>query len=145
MKLFFTGLAFLVTTSVFACPNFTGEYVNQEFGTYYSIAQDSCDSIQYVYDEGVVDTPVDGKEYQVDQYDIVVTEGEVLATVSIFEMNEFKGNKLITKARSETVYKNGDKDIDSGWSEMFLNKENDLVTVSHSKNGTEKIIEKRVR
>lgn len=132
-------------SSAFACPDFSGEFVSEEFGTYYSISQDACDVIHYHYDEGVVDRPLDGKEYLVNQYDIVVKEGEVLATVKIYEGVEFKGNKLITKARSETIYTRGDVDRDEGVSESYLNKTNDLVTVSRGKDGKQTTVDKRVK
>lgn len=130
--------------SVFACPNFSGEYFNEEFGTYYSIAQDGCETISYIFDEGVVDSSVDGKEYLVNEYDIVVEEGQVLAHVSIFESNSWNGEKLITKQRSETTYASGDVDHDSGSSETYLNEDTDLVTVTHGADGSETIIDKRV-
>jgi hypothetical protein len=138
------GLSF-ISLSVFACPNFSGEYVNEEFGTYYSIAQDGCDTISYIYDEGTVDSPIDGKEYLINEYDIVVEEGKVLAHVAIYESDSWKDSKLITKQRSETTYTSGGVDKDSGWSESFLDKDTNLVSISHGANGVEKTIDKRVK
>jgi hypothetical protein len=143
-KIFFTVVS-LLSFSSFACPNFQGEYVNEEFGTYYSIEQDACEVIHYIYDEGVVDAPVDGKEYLVNQYDVVVEEGKVLATVKIFSSNEFKKNKLIIKERSETTYTSGGVDRDAAWAEKFLNTANDLVTIKHSGNYSEINVDKRVK
>lgn len=145
MKAIVTIGAFLFSLQAFACPNFSGEYFNEAFGTYYSIEQNGCEVISYVYDEGIVDSFIDGKEYLVNEYDIVVEEGKVLAHVAIYESNEWKKDKLLTKQRSETTYTSGGVDHDSGWSESYLNKATDLVTVSHGANGTVKIIEKRVK
>lgn len=145
MKTIVTIGAFLFSLQVFACPNFSGEYFNEEFGIYYSIEQNGCEIISYVYDEGIVEKPIDGKEYLFTEYDIVVEEGKVLAHVAIYESNEWKNDKLLTKQRSETTYTSGGVDHDSGWSESYLNKATDLVTVSHGVNGTEKNIDKRVK
>lgn len=135
----------LTCTKLFACPDFTGEYVSEEFGTYYSISQDSCDVLHYHYDEGVIDRPLDGKEYLVNQYDIVVEVGKVLATVKIFSTNQIKGEKLITTDRSETVYTSGGSDKEIVNTQTYINKNNDLVSVSKSSLGTSsKIIDKRV-
>jgi len=135
----------LFSFASFACTNFSGEFVNEEFGTYYSIAQDGCETISYIYDEGTVDTSIDGKEYLMNEYDIVVEEGKVLAHVAIYESNSWKGEKLLTKQRSETTYASGEVDRDSGWSESFLDKNSDLIVISHGANGTEKTIDKRVK
>lgn len=143
-KLFFT-IAFILSTGAFACPNLSGEYFNEEFGTYYSIQQDSCDLVQYVYDEGMVDAPVDGVEYIDNDYDIVVEEGKVLANVKIFSSRVFKGDRLITNARSLTTYSSGENEEEKGWSEKYLDKKSNLVTIEHSKFGTQKIIERRVK
>lgn len=143
-KLLFT-IAVLFSSGSFACPNLSGEFFNEEFGTYYSIQQESCDLIQYVYDEGIVDAPVDGIEYIDNEYDIVVEEGKVLANVQIFSSRKFKGNKLITNERSLTTYTSGGTEEDKGWSEKYLDKNNDLVTIDHSSYGTHKTIEKRVK
>ena len=143
-KLLFT-IAVLFSSGSFSCPNLSGEFFNEEFGTYYSIQQESCDLIQYVYDEGIVDAPVDGIEYIDNEYDIVVEEGKVLANVQIFSSRIFKGNKLITNERSLTTYTSGGTEEDKGWSEKYLDKKNNLVTIEHSKFGTQKIIERRVK
>ena len=145
MKIVFGLVLGMFCFSLYACPNFSGEFVNTEFGTYYSIEQDGCELIHYIYDEGVVDRPLDGKEYLVTQYDIVVKEGEVLATVKIFESNIFKGQKLITNARSETIYTRGDIDRDAGHSETYLNKQNDLVKTSFGKDGKQVLVDRRVK
>jgi hypothetical protein len=140
------GFIFAVTcASTIACPDLSGEFVNEEFGTYYSISQNSCDLIQYHFDEGTVDAPLDGKEYLINDYDIVVEEGKVLAHVSVYSSHEFKGNKLLTKERSETTYTSGGVDHDAAWSEGYLNKATDLVTVSHSSQGIAKNVDKRVK
>jgi hypothetical protein len=140
------AIAFMsIGFSAYACPNFSGEYVNDEFGTYYSISQSGCENIQFIYDEGTVDNSIDGKEYLVNQYDVVVEEGKVLATVKIYSSYEWKNDRLINKQRSETTYANGDVDRDSGWSESYLNKQNDLVTVSHGKDGKETNVDHRVK
>lgn len=143
-KVLFVSL-FLISNITWACPNLSGEFFNEEFGTYYSIQQESCDLIQYVYDEGIVDAPVDGIEYIDNEYDIVVEEGKVLANVQIFSSRKFKGNKLITNERSLTTYTSGGTEEDKGWSEKYLDKNNDLVTIDHSSYGTHKTIEKRVK
>lgn len=135
----------LFSFATMACPNFSGEFVNEEFGTYYSVAQDGCETISYVYDEGTVNRAIDGKESLINEYDVVVEEGKVLAHVAIYESNEWRKDKLITKQRSETTYTSGGVDRDSGWSESFLNKNSDLVTISHGIKGTEKNIDKRVK
>ncbi len=145
MKKFLFLSFILISSTAFACLNLTGEYFNEEFGTYYSIQQDSCELVQYIYDEGVVDAPVDGVEYTDNDYDIVVEEGKVLANVKIFSSRVFKGDKLITKARSLTTYASGETEEDKGWSEKYLDKKNNLVTLDHSKFGTQKTIEKRVK
>ncbi len=145
MKIFFALGVLLLSANALACTNFSGEFVNEEFGTYYSIAQDGCESISYIYDEGTVDTSIDGKEYLMNEYDIVVEEGKVLAHVAIYESNSWKGEKLLTKQRSETTYADGSVDRDSGWSESYLDKNSDLVVVSQGDNGTEKTIDKRVK
>lgn len=145
MKNFLFLSFILISSTAFACPNLTGEYFNDEFGTYYSIQQDSCELVQYIYDEGVVDAPVDGVEYIDNDYDIVVEEGKVLANVKIFSSRVFKGDKLITNARSLTTYASGETEEDKGWSEKYLDKKNNLVTIEHSKFGTQKIIERRVK
>jgi hypothetical protein len=145
MKLLFALGLSIISATALACPNFSGEYVSEEFGTYYSITQDSCETIHYIYDEGIVDRALDAKEYMVTTYDVVVEEGVVLATVKIYESNEIQGEKLITKQRSETIYtKTGEVDHDSGWSEAFLNKKSDLVTVSHGAHGSGRTIDHRV-
>lgn len=144
MKKFFLVLS-LMASSAYACPNFSGEYVSEEFGTYYAITQNSCDEIFYHYDEGDVERPLDGKEYLVNQYDIVVEEGKVLATVKIFESNKMTDKKLITTARSETLYASGDIDRDEGSSYSYLDKNANLVTVSKSNNGKQTTIDRRVK
>lgn len=144
-KIFLILVLGIISSASFACPNLSGEYFNEEFGTYYSIQQDSCDLVQYVYDEGVVDAPVDGVEYIDNDYDIIVEEGKILANVKIFSSRVFKGDKLITNERSLTTYSNGDTEEEKGFSEKFLDKNNNLVTIEHSKNGKHKIIEKRVK
>jgi len=145
MKTIVTIGAFLFSLQALACPNLSGEYFNEDFGTYYSIEQNGCETISYLYDEGIVEKPIDGKEYLFSEYDIIVEEGKVLAHVAIFESNEWKKAKLLTKQRSETTYTSGGVDRDSGWSESYLNKATDLVTLSHGANGTVKTIEKRVK
>lgn len=145
MKTTFMFLFFILSASAFGCADLSGEYVNEEFGTYYSIAQDGCDSITYIHDEGALTSAVDGNEYLVNEYDIVVEEGKVLAHVSIFESHKWKDKKLITNQRSETQYADGEIESDSGWSETYLNKDSDLVVIYHGRNGSQKVIDKRVK
>jgi hypothetical protein len=144
MKLFF--FLCLFTSPVFACPNFTGEYVNEHFGTYYSIAQNDCNSINYIFDEGAVSFPIDGKEYITSDYDVVVEEGKVLAHVTTFAKKMFKSNSLLTLERSVTSYtSDGRQEEESVREDAYLNKSGDLVKVSRGKNGKETSIDKRVK
>jgi hypothetical protein len=88
---------------------------------------------------------VDSVDITCNDYDIVVEEGKVLANVKIFSSRVFKGDKLITNARSLTTYASGEIEEEKGWSEKYLDKKNNLVTLDHSKFGTQKTIEKRVK
>jgi hypothetical protein len=137
----------IFTTVSFACTDFTGEYYDEEDGTYFSLTQNGCESIQYNYDEGPVLRMIDGKDYLVNQYDIVVEEGKVLANVKIFSSNKFKNDKLITDARSEVTYSSsGELEIEKAWAETFLNKQTDMISISHGKDGSkETTINKRVK
>ncbi len=145
MKILFAALLISTSFNVFACPNFTGEFVSAEFGTYYSISQEGCEVIQFHYDEGIVDAPLDGKEYLINDYDIVVEEGKVLAHVKVFSTHSLQKNKLITKERSETTYTSGGIDTDQGWSESNLDKKNNLVIIVHGSSGKETHIDLRVK
>jgi hypothetical protein len=143
MKLFF--IFSLFTTSAFACPNFSGEYFNEQFGTYYSISQDDCSVVNYIYDEGTISFPIDGSEYITSDYDIVVEEGKVLAHVTTFAKKQFKAKSLITFERSVTKFtRDGQEEVETAREEAYLNKATDLVKVSHSKSGKEISIDKRV-
>lgn len=139
------SLAFFTSVS-FACADFSGEYYEEQDGTYLSLTQNGCESIQYNYEEGPVLRTIDGKEYLVDQYDIVIEEGKVLANVKIFSSNNFKGDKLITTDRSEVTYASGEIEIEKIWAETFLNKQTDMVSISHGEDGSkETTINKRVK
>lgn len=143
MKLFFFFCLF--TSSAFACPNFSGEYFNEQFGTYYSISQEDCSIVNYIYDEGTISFPIDGKEYITSDYDVVVEEGKVLAHITTLAKKQFKGKFLVTSERSITKYSSdGREEEESAIEEAYLNRVNDLVKVSHGKNGKEISIDKRV-
>lgn len=136
----------LFSIASFACTDFSGEYYQEEDGTYLSLSQNGCESITYNYEEGPILRVLDGKDYLVNQYDIVVEEGKVLASVKIFSSNKFKGEKLITDDRSEVTYTSGGVDIEKVQTETFLNKQMDMVSISHGKDGkSEKVINKRVK
>ena len=144
MKFFFVVCLF--TSPVFACPNFSGEYVNEQFGTYYSISQNDCKTIDYIYDEGTIRFPIDGNEYITSDYDVVVEEGKVLAHITTFAKKIFKSNSLLSFERSLTSYtSDGRQEEERSWEEAYLNKAGDLVKVSHGKSGKEKSIDKRVK
>jgi hypothetical protein len=135
-----------MSASAFACTNFSGEYYDEMDGTYFSMTQDSCNSITYQYEEGPVMRPTDSKDYLVNDYDIVVEEGKVLAHVKIFSSNEFKDEKLVSHDRSEITYTSGGVEIEKVWSETSLDKNNDMVIISHAEDGTkEKTVNKRVK
>jgi hypothetical protein len=134
------------TQASFACADFSGEYYEEQDGTYLSLTQNGCESIQYNYEEGPVVRMIDGKDYLVNQYDIVVEEGKVLANVKIFSSNSFKGDKLISNDRSEVTYANGEIEIEKVWAETFLNMQTDMISISHGKDGSkETTINKRVK
>ena len=143
-KLFLVSIV-LFASSLWACPNFSGEYFNENFGTYYSINQSDCETIDFQYDEGILRAPIDDQEYLVTEYDIVLEEGKIFAHVEIFSRWTFQAQKLVTKERSVVTDSRGKKEEETAWSEMFLNKQNDLVTVTHTAQGTSRIVEKRVR
>lgn len=146
MKIFIVVLSLCFSAASFACADFSGEYYDEEDGTYFSMTQSECESIQYNFEEGPVVRLIDGLDYLVNQYDIVVEEGKVLATVKIYSSNIFKGNKLITNDRSEVTYASGEVEIEKVWNETFLNKQTDMVVVSHGSDGAKQTtINKRVR
>ncbi len=146
MKFLIASAALIFSVTTFACTDFSGEYFDEMDGTYFSMAQDGCTSITYQYDEGPVERLMDGKDYLVNDYDIVVEEGKVLANVKIYSTNEFKGDKLITRDRSETTYTSGVVEIEKVWSETTLNRKADMVVVSHPSRGPkETTINKRVK
>ncbi len=89
--------------------------------------------------------PIDDKEYLLTEYDIVLEEGKVFAHVEIYSRWTFQGQKLVTKERSVVTDSRGNKEEEMAWSEMFLDKQNDLVTITHNNQGTTRVIEKRVR
>lgn len=142
MKNLFFIMAALFSSQLLACPNFTGEYVNEEFGTYYSISQDDCQAIQFHYDEGTIEAIIDGTDHLTSDYDVIVEDGVVLANIKTFENWSFKGNKLITIQKSKTTYPSGSIDMDKGQTETYLNKNNDLVTKG---NDGQTIVDRRVK
>lgn len=146
MKLTLTLLAFSFSVSAFSCTDFSGEFLDSHDGTYYSIAQNGCESIEYIYDEGTMTFPTDGKEYLVSSNEIVVEEGKVLAVIDIYESNAFKGAKLISNNRVETSYTSGDHETEKFWEESFLDSKKNIISIAHYEDGsTEKSISKRVK
>lgn len=146
MKALLFILVLGISSVSMACTDFSGEYYDEEDGTYFAISQNACESIDYIYDEGTVSIAADGKEYLINQYDIVVEEGKVLATVEVYQSNKFVKEKLITTARSQTTYTSGSVDTEKGWSESTLAKNRDMVSIVHNSNGSiEKAINKRVK
>ncbi len=138
-------ISFSAAAAAGTCPNLSGSFYNEETETNYSIEQQGCDLIRYIYDEGAIEVLADGKEALISSYEIVVEEGKVLATVKIFETNEFNGNNLITNERSVVVYASGDVEQDAVSSVSYLDQNLDLVTASHGSNGDETTIDKRVK
>ncbi len=135
----------LFSFSAFSCPNFSGEYLDEMDGTYFAIEQKDCATIDYIYDEGVVTAIIDGEDHLVNQYEIVVEEGKVLATVEIYQTHSFNKKTLITHGRSETVYASGESEIHKETSETYLDKNKNMISVTKDENGDkEKTIFTRV-
>ncbi len=146
MKLAIVGLLILISSTAFACPDLSGEYVNEEFGTYYSISQNGCDLVQFNHDEGTLDAVTDGVERLEFDYDVVVTEGSVLANIKLFVSYLFSRDRLISNQKVVTTYtSDGKVEEDKSRSEFFLNKDNDLVTVTHDAYGTSQTVDIRVK
>ncbi len=136
----------LVSTSAFACPDFSGEFTNQEYGTYYSITQNGCDVVEFNYDEGTVEARTDGVERLEADFDVEVEAGKILANIKIFASYVFNGNKLLTNQKVVTTYvSDGKVEEDKTWSETFLNSDDDLVTIYHDASGTLESIDTRVK
>jgi len=145
MKMILSLLALALSTSAFSCTDFSGEYLDSYDGTYYSIAQNGCESIEYIYDEGSMTFPADGVEYLVSSNEIVVEEGKVLAVIDIYESNKFEGAKLIATNRIETSYTSGDHETEKFWEESFLDSKKDLISIAHYEDGSiEKSLSRRV-
>ncbi len=142
MKKIIAIIVTLFSVASFACPNFSGEYFNENFKTYYQIQQNGCESILYNYESGIEERILNGKEIFVDQFDIFVEEGRLLASVYIFETSEFQGDILVTKTRTRTIYARGDEE-----EEIVINKTSklpnlDLQTEIIGKYGSEIIIDR---
>lgn len=145
MKLILSLSLLIFSVSAFSCPNFSGEYLDEMDGTYFAIEQNDCASIDYIFDEGTVTALIDGQDHLVNQFEIVVEEGKVLATVEIFQTHSFNKNKLITAARAETVYASGEKEVNKEISETYLDKDKNMISITRKENGAkEKTVYTRV-
>ncbi len=142
MKKIFALIIALFSFASFACPNFSGEYFNENFKTYYQIQQNGCDSILYNYESGIEERILNGKEIFVDQFDIFVEEGRVLASVYIFESTEFQKDILVTRTRTRTIYSRGDEEEETVIKKTSQLSNLNLQTEIISKYGSEFIIDR---
>jgi len=146
MKLVFLLFMAIVSTSAFACPDLSGEFTNEEFGTYYSISQNGCELIEFHYDEGTISAQIDGIERLESEFEVEVEAGKILANIKIYISYIFKGSKLLTNQRVVTTYTSDGKiEEDKSWAETFLNDDTDLVNIYHDDAGTLETVDVRVK
>lgn len=131
--MFFTALVFslgLYSNSLYACTDFSGEFYSEVDGTYFTVFQIGCESVQYSYDNGdVFQHMTDGNEYVISDVDSVDSDGNFEMNTKIFETNKFDGHKLKTSQREVATYSNGTVFVQGHKSETFLNKANDMVVI----------------
>lgn len=134
----------LLSTHAFACTDFSGDYRTEVY-TYYSIAQNGCESMDVIDESGTQQMVFDGVERLLAEYEIEV-EGDVLANVQVFLRSEMKDDKWVYHERDVTKYKNGEVHEVKKWAEVSFNADTDLLTVLHNEDGSiERFIDVRNR
>ena len=134
MKLIFAFGLLFYGSSAFACTDFTGDYRTEVY-TYYSLAQNGCESIDIIDESGSHQLVFDGVERLHDEYDIVV-DGQVLSHVQIYLKSEMKENSFVYHERDVITSAKGEIDVLKKWAEVSFNEDTDLLTELHNDDGT---------
>lgn len=144
MKKLIVLISAIFASSTFACTDFSGDYRTEQM-TYYSIAQNGCESMDVIDESGTNQMIFDGVERLLYNYDIEI-EGEILAYVEIFLKSEMKGEKWVYHERAVVTYKTGEVEEEKKWAEVSFNEDTDLLTVLHLQDGsTETYVDLRNR
>jgi len=134
MKFLIAASLFFLSSTVFACTDFSGEY-QTAVQTYYSISQNGCESMDVTDESGTNTLVFDGVERLIYDYDIEV-EGQVIAHISIFLSSKMVGEKWVYNERDVYTYNDGKTEVENKWAEVSFNDETDLLTVLHREDGS---------
>ena len=86
----------MITVSLLACPDFSGNYLRDYDAEEITIAQPNCDKITYITSEREYPYVIDGKESLVGKYDIEGSEpGSIIASVEIYQSRAFKQSSAV--------------------------------------------------
>lgn len=131
------SLSFFVLP-VFACPDFSGQYIRFSDGLDLTIYQDQCELISYVVNDHKYVYEVDNREHLVGQYNIEGDEeGSIIATVKIYQKRFFKDEDLMTEGRSETFYVDTQQlTVNKSFSRSYYDADRNITVESVSEDGT---------
>lgn len=118
----------------FACTDFSGQY-QTVVQTYYSISQNSCESMDVIDESGTNQMIFDGIERLLYDYDVVIDD-IVIAHISIFLSSKMVDKNWVYYERDVTTYKDGEVEELKKWAEVSFNAETDLLTVLHNADGS---------
>lgn len=141
MKILFLLGLIVLSSNVYACVDLSGTFLTAD-GLGYSVIQNEC--IDMIVSDATTKTIIfDNVEQLIYEYDIE-TEGKI-EHLQLLISSTLKDNKWIYNERVVRVSPEGSLEIDHSWSEVFLNEETNIVTLTHKSNGAiEKYIDRRI-
>jgi hypothetical protein len=120
------------SSTVFACPDLSGNYLSDSTFEAISIEQAGCTAIKYTFEDGKTSkVSTDGKEYLVNKFEV---EDE---TIEIYQTNTFTADKLLTIGRYEATSTDGTKESHKATTESTLDANKNIVRVAHLEDGTD--------
>ena len=128
MKTLIILVTALLSSSVFACTNFSGNYRNDD-GTTFSITQDQCNSVTLTQaDTGPFTAYNDGQTHLSLKQDIII-QGQNVGTMSMYTKLAFVDTTLVLDLTLQ-VDAMGQSQTQTSHSVSSLNANGDMISVS---------------
>lgn len=143
MKYLCALLLLVFCQSAYCCTNLSGSFETAEKAVY-EIIQNDCDSMDLVDAQRVFKILFNGTEQLIYDFDLVNGD-EIIGRQKVYITSRIENEKWIYDEKAISLYADGTQDLKVSWSEVFLNKDSNLVTIVHRSNGAiETYIDQRI-
>jgi hypothetical protein len=141
MKTLLLVTLLVISTNLYACVDLSGTFITAD-GLSYTVIQNECTEM-IVSDTSTRTIIFDNVEQLIYEYD-VESNGKI-EHLQLLIRSVLKDNKWIYNERIVNVSAEGSIEIDHSWSEVFLNVDKNIVTITHKANGSvEKYLDVRI-